>query len=196
MINGSITELKSFTLEMERKMKTWRGILSSLLCGALAALLLAPSAALAQTTVSTFTIQVSGNASQVKTGLSETVVFSGPVVITATVVTDPAASTPTAGTTALPPTVYVSIDGRGVVGKGQKTGTIYNNECEPTLTRLFAATDAIETTFAFFPQKSATPTLSSNTIYLSSKTGVLSLSLTYDPVTMALTGATGAIGTL
>src|SRR3954464_3366686 len=126
MINS--TELKAFKLEMERKMKTCRGILSSLLCGALAALLLAPSAALAQTTVSTFTIQVSGNASAVKTGLPETVKFSGPVVITATVVTDPAASTPTAGTSALPPAVFVQIDGRGVVGTGAKTGTTYKNE--------------------------------------------------------------------
>ena len=193
MINTS-TQLKSFKPEMERKMKTCRGILSSLLCGALAALLLAPSAALAQTTVSTFTIQVSGNASQVKTGLGETVVFSGPVVITATVVTDPAASTPTAGTTALPPAVYVQIDGRGVVGKGQKTGAIYKNECEPTLTRLFATTDAVETTFAFF--KDAAPGAAIATSYAQSKTGVLSLSLTYDAVTMALTNATGAIGTL
>jgi hypothetical protein len=194
MINQSFAGPKAFKLEMERKMKTCRGILSSLLYGALAALLLAPSAALAQTTVSTFTIQVSGNASAVKTGLPETVKFSGPVVITATVVTDPAASTPTAGTTALPPAVYVSIDGRGVIGVGQKTGAVYKNECEATLTRLFATTDAIETTFAFFKDAAEGPALAAS--YLASKTGVLGLTLTYDAATMALTNATGTIGTL
>ena len=193
MINAS-TELKSLKLEMERKMKTCRGILSSLLCGALAALLLAPSAAFAQTTVSTYTVQVSGTASSLKTGLSETVKFAGPVVITATVVTDPAASTPTAGTTALPPAVYVQIDGRGVIGTGQKTGAIYKNECEAVLTRLFATTDAVETTFAFFKDAAAGSAIAAS--YAQSKTGVLSLSLTYDAVTTALTNATGAIGTL
>ena len=193
MINAS-TELKSFKLEMERKMKTCRGILSSLLCGALAALLLAPSAAFAQTTVSTYTVQVSGTASSLKTGLPETVKFAGPVVITATVVTDPAASTPTAGTTALPPAVYVQIDGRGVIGTGQKTGAIYKNECEAVLTRLFATTDAVETTFAFFKDAAAGSAIAAS--YAQSKTGVLSLTLTYDAVTTALTNATGAIGTL
>jgi hypothetical protein len=195
MITESITHLKSFKLEMERKMKTCRGILSSLLCGAVAALLLAPSGALAQTTVSTFTIQVSGTANANRTGLPETVNFSGPVVITATVVTDPAASTPTAGTTALPPAVYVQIDGRGVVGTGNKTGTIYKNECEAQLTRLFSTTDAVETTFAFFKDATA-GTAAAATAYLQSKTGVLDLNLTYDPATMALTNATGTLGTL
>lgn len=190
----SITEFKLFKLEMERKMKTCRGILSSLLCGAVAALMLAPSGALAQTTVSTFTIQVSGTASSVKTGLSETVTFSGPVVVTATVVTDPAASTPTAGTTALPPSVTVQIDGRGVIGKGNKTGTIYKNECEAELTRLFGATDAVETTFAFFKDAAAGSALAAS--YLQSKTGLLDLTLTYDTTTMALTNATGTVGTL
>jgi hypothetical protein len=190
---SNLTESKSFKLEMERKMKTCRGILS-LLCGALAALLLAPSAALAQTTVSTFTIQVSGTASSVKTGLPETVKFSGPVVITATVVTDPAASTPTPGTTALPPAVTVQIDGRGVIGIGQKTGATYKNECEAILSRLFATTDATETTFAFF--KDAAPGAAIAASYAQSKTGVLGLTLTYDAVTMALTNATGTIGTL
>jgi hypothetical protein len=190
----SITELKFFKLEMERKMKTCRGILSSLLCGAVAALMLAPSGALAQTTVSTYTIQVSGTASAQKTGLPETVNFSGPVVITATVVTDPAASTPTAGTTALPPAVYVQIDGRGVVGTGNKTGTVYKNECEAQLTRLFSTTDAIETTFAFFKDAAAGSATAAS--YAASKTGVLDLSLTYDASTMALTNATGTLGTL
>jgi hypothetical protein len=193
MINETITELKSFKLEMERKMKTCRGILSSLLCGALAALLLAPSVALAQTTVSTFTIQVSGTASAAKTGLPETVKFSGPVIITATVVTDPASPTPTAATSTLPPAVYVQIDGTGVTGIGQKSGATYKTECEATLTRLFSTTDAIATTFAFFKDAAAGAAISSS--YLASKTGLLSLALTYDAATMGLTSATGSLGT-
>src|SRR5690242_21310979 len=193
---SNLTESKSFKLEMERKMKTCRGILS-LLCGALAALLLAPSAALAQTTVSTFTIQVSGTASSVKTGLPETVKFAGPLVITTTVVTDPTVSTPTAASTVLPPSVVVQVDGRGVIGTGQKTGATYANECEANLTRPFAATDSVVLTFAFFPAPSSADAASGSLgAVLSSKTGVLTLNLTYDTATTALTGATASVGTL
>jgi hypothetical protein len=188
--------LNSPKLEMERKMKTSRGVVLPAVAGLLGALVLAVPAALAQTTVSTFTIQVSGTASALKTGLPETVKFSGPVVITTTVVTDPTVSTPTAASTVLPPSVVVQIDGRGVIGTGQKTGTIYVNECEANLTRLFAATDSVEVTFAFFPAPSSTAAAGSVGSYLSSKTGVLTLSLTYDTTTTALTGATAAVGTL
>lgn len=188
--------LKSSILEMEPKMKTSRGIVLPVAAGVLGALLLAVPSALAQTTVSTFTIQVSGTASSVKTGLPETVKFSGPVVITTTVVTDPTVSTPTATSTVLPPSVVVQIDGRGVIGTGQKTGTTYVNECEASLTRLFAATDSVQLTFAFFPAPSPTAPPGSVGSYLSSKTGLLTLNLTYDTTTTALTGATASIGTL
>lgn len=177
-------------------MKTSRGVVLPVAAGVLGALLLAVPPALAQTTVSTFTIQVSGTASAVKTGLPETVKFSGPVVITTTVVTDPTVSTPTATSTVLPPSVVVQIDGRGVIGTGQKTGTKYVNECEANLTRLFAATDSVVLTFAFFPAPSPTAAAGSVGSFLSSKTGVLTLNLTYDTTTTALTGATAAIGTL
>ncbi len=179
MNSESLMGLESLKPETERKMKkTYRGVILSLLGGIVGALVVAVPAARAQSTVSTFTIQVSGTASSLKTGLPETVKFAGPVVITATVVTDPT----------LPPGVVVSIDGRGVVGTGQKTGTVYKNECEANLTRPFGPTDAIEMTFAFFKDAVGS--------YLASKTGVLTLSLTYDTTTMALTNATGAIGTL
>jgi hypothetical protein len=158
-------------------MKTYRRVILSFL-GALGAILLAAPAARAQATVSTFTIQVAGNASPVKTGLPETVSFSGPVVITATVVTDPV----------LGPGVVVSIDGRGVIGTGQKTGTVYKNECEANLTRPFGASDTVNTTFAFFKDVPGS--------YMFSKTGLLTLNLTYNTTTMALTNVTGAIGTL
>jgi hypothetical protein len=194
MISQSLTAMKSFTLE--RNMKTGRPLISSLLCGALLALLVASPAAIAQTTVSTFTIQVSGTASSVKTGLPETVKFSGSVVITTTVVTDPAASTPDATTSALPPSVVVSVDGRGVTGVGQKTGTVYNNECEASLTRPFGATDTVQLTFAFYPAPSSTAPAGSVGDYLSSKTGLLTLNLTYDTSTTALTNATASVGTL
>jgi hypothetical protein len=194
MISQSLKAMKSFTLE--RNMKTGRPLMSSLLCGALLALLVASPAAIAQTTVSTFTIPVSGTASSVKTGLPETVKFSGSVVITTTVVTDPSTSTPTATTSVLPPSVVVSVDGRGVSGVGQKTGTVYNNECEASLTRPFGATDSIQLTFAFFPAPSSTAPAGSVGDYLSSKTGLLTLALTYDTTTMALTNVTGSVGTL
>jgi len=194
MITQSLTPMKSFT--PERNMKKGRHLISSLICGALLALLVAPPAAVAQTTVSTFTIQVSGTASSVKTGLPETVKFSGSVVITTTVVTDPAASTPDATTSALPPSVVVSVDGRGVTGVGQKTGTVYNNECEASLTRPFGATDTVQLTFAFYPAPSSSAPAGSVGDYLSSKTGLLTLNLTYDTTTTALTNATASVGTL
>jgi hypothetical protein len=194
MISESSTRLNSFGLATERKMKQVRGVVSSLLRGAVAALLLAAPPALAQTTVSTFTIQVSGTASSVKTGLPETVKFSGPVVVTATVVTDPSVSTPTATTSVLPPSVVVSVDGRGVTGVGQKTGAIYNNECEANLTRPFSATDTISLTFAFFQAPSATAAAGSVGSYMTSKTGLLTLNLAYDTTTMALTGVTASVG--
>ena len=135
------------------------------------------SAALTSTT-STATIKVAGTASATKTGLGEAITFSGEVVITATVVTDPA----------LPTGVAVYIDGRGVKGIGNKTGTVYLNECEANLTRLFAAKDVISLTFAFFEDKPGS--------YLNSKTGLATITLTYDTATMKLTGASGSVGTL
>ena len=186
MILESMTGLNSFGLTMERTMKKARGVLSSLLGGAVAALLLAAPAAMAQTTVSTYTINVSGSASAVKTGLPETVKFSGPLVVTTSVVSDPS----------LPPGVIVSVDGRGVTGVGQKTGTIYKNECEANLTRLFSATDTIKLTFAFFPAPGANAPADAVGAYMSSKTGILTLNLAYDTVTTALTGVTASVGTL
>ena len=164
-------------------MKTYRGlskvVILSLLGGALGSLFIAVRPAHAQTTTnSTFTIKVSGNASALTTGLGEAVTFSGPVVVTATVLTDPL----------MPTSVTVSIDGRGVKGIGANTGTVYLNECEANLSRLFAATDVIQTTFAFFRDAAGS--------YLTSKTGVVTLHLTYNTTTMTLTNVTGSVGTL
>jgi len=151
----------------------------SLFGGALAALFVAARPAYAQTSaVSTFTIQVSGTAAAVKTGLPETVTFSGPVVVTATVVTDPA----------LGPIAVVSVDGRGVIGTGNKTKTTYINSCQANLMRPFGPTDQVQTTFAFFQNTAGG--------YMNSKTGLLTLNLTYNTTTMALTNVTASVGTL
>ena len=127
-------------------------------------------------TVSTFTLQVSGTAPQLKTGLTEAVSFSGPLVVKAIVSTDPT----------LGPGAVVSVDGRGVKGIGAKTGSVYLNECEANLTRPFGATDAIKMTFAFFEDAPGS--------YMTSKTGLLTLSLTYDTKTMVLTKVTASVG--
>ena len=149
--------------------------LSLVVCG----LVLAAAPANAQTsTVSSFTIQVSGTASAVKTGLTETVAFSGPLVVIANVVTDPA----------LGPTVAVFVDGRGVTGSGNKTKTAYANTLVANLTRPFGPTDTIQTTFAFFQDTPGG--------YLNAKTGLLTLNLSYDTTTMALTNVTASVGTM
>ena len=130
------------------------------------------------TTTSEATIKVSGSATALRTGLAETVNFSGNVVVNATVVTDPA----------LPTSVTLFVDGKGIRGVGNETGTVYVNSCEANLTRLFRPTDKITLTFAFFEDKSGS--------VLKSKTGVLIINLTYDEKTRKLTRATGAVGTL
>ena len=170
----------NFRLEHGMKMnrRLSRVVILSLLSG-VGSLFIAVRPAHAQTsTISTATIQTSGTASAAKTGLTETVSFSGPVVVTATVSTDPT----------LGPGAVVSIDGRGVKGTGNKTGTVYLNECEANLTRPFAATDVIKLTFAFFADAPGS--------YLTSKTGLVTLTLTYDTVTMKLTKVTASVGTL
>lgn len=129
-------------------------------------------------TVSSVTLQVSGTAPALKTGLTEAVTFSGPLVVTTTVMSDPA----------MGPSVAVFLDGRGVKGIGNKTGTVYLNECEANLSRPFGATDVIRTTFAFFEDKPGA--------YLHAKTGLVTLNLTYDTTTMKLTKVTGSVSTL
>jgi hypothetical protein len=129
-------------------------------------------------TTSQATLQVSGSATASRTGLSEAVTFSGNVVIYANVVTDPA----------LPTGVTLFVDGKGVRGVGNQTGTVYINSFEANVTRLFRPTDKISLTFAFFEDKQGA--------FLKSKTGVVTITLTYDEKTRTLTKATGVVGTL
>jgi hypothetical protein len=139
----------------------------------------APAAAAAVTvTTSQATIQVSGSAPALRTGLPETVTFSGNIAINAIVVTDPG----------LPTGVTLYVDGKGVRGVGDETGTVYVNSCEANLTRLFRPTDRITLTFAFFEDKPGA--------FRKSKTGVVTITLTYDEATKKLTRATGVVGTL
>ena len=127
---------------------------------------------------SSFTLAVSGTASAVKTGLAETVQFSGPLIVTATVVNDPT----------LGPAVALFVDGRGVTGTGNKTKTAYANTCVANLTRPFGPTDVVRTTFAFFQNVPGG--------YMSAKTGLLTLNLTYNTTTQALTNVTACVGTM
>lgn len=129
-------------------------------------------------TPSEATIKVSGSARSVETKLAENVTFSGNVVVNATVVTDPA----------LPTSVSLFVDGKGLRGVGNETGTVYINSCEANLTRLFRPTDKITLTFAFFEEKTGA--------FLKSKTGVLTITLTFDEKTRKLTGATGSVQAL
>ena len=154
------------------------GVLGSLIAVRPAQAQATAPAASAQAVVSTFTLQVAGTASKATTGLPETVTFAGAVLVTATVENDPA----------LGPGAVVAIDGRGVKGTGNTSGTIYLNECEANLTRPFAATDVIKLTFAFFEDAPGS--------YMRSKTGLVTLTLTYDTVTMKLTNVTASLGSL
>ena len=137
----------------------------------------APVVAVSATT-SEVTVQVNGSAKASRTGLPETVTFSGNVVIHATVVTDPA----------VPTSVTLFVDGKGVRGVGSETGTVYVNSFEANVTRLFRPTDKLTLTFAFFEDKKGS--------FRKSKTGVATINLTYDEKTRKLTRATGAVGTL
>jgi hypothetical protein len=151
----------------------------SLVTGVLGALLLCAGPAHAQTTVSTFSVPVKGVLFPQDTGLKEAVTFKGSVSVTTTVVTDPT----------LPRSVVVQINGtKTITATGDNTGASYSNECEAALTRLFAATDTINLTFSFFRD----PNVVSNAL-TNAATAVLTLNLTYDTTTTALTGATGSI---
>lgn len=163
-------------------MKAYRGMSKTaivcLLVGVMGFPFIAVGPVYAQTaTVSTSTIQVSGTVSAQKTGLGEDVTFSGPLMMTTKVLTDPVR----------PTIVFVSINGLGIKGIGNKTGTVYLNECEASLHRRFGARDVIRTTFAFFAKAPRS--------YLTSKTGLLTLNLNYNKTTRRLTKATASVST-
>ena len=122
--------------------------------------------------VSTFTVQTSGSV----TSATDTINFSGPVYVTTTVVPDPAGG---------PATAMVSVDARSLVATSSMTGASFVNSGQARLTRVFGATDVIKTTFSFFPPGPGG--------FLRGRTALVTLNLTYDLTTQALTGATAAI---
>jgi hypothetical protein len=130
------------------------------------------------TVTTTKTVQTSGSADSAKTGLAESVAFSGPLVINTYVVTDPD----------LGPSTVVQVDGKGITGSGTTSKTAYLNGCEAILTRPFAAKDHIELTFTFFDEASDS--------YLRAKTALVTLDLTFDTTTKQLTGATSVVSAL
>ena len=151
---------------------TTKHLVSRMVLGCMLGLLLAaPAHAQA---ISSYTVQASGSV----TIPAETVNFSGPIQITATVVNDPAGG---------PPTSVVSIDARQLVATGATSGTVFVNSGQAHLTRPLAATDTIATTFAFFPSGPGG--------FLKTRTALATLNLTYNLTTQALTGATASIST-
>lgn len=138
----------------------------------------APEPVAVTVTASQATTKVSGSAAALRTGLPEGVTFSGNLVIDATVVTDPA----------LPTSVTLFVNGKGIRGVGNETGTVYVNSFEANVSRLFRSADKITLTFAFFEEKPRA--------FLKSKTGMVTVNLTYDEKTRKLTGATAVVGTL
>jgi hypothetical protein len=180
MASGSVSTMESFRAETEPEMKTYRPLsgtfILSFLGGALLTLL--PAAPARAQAISTFTVQVSGVVSGAGTAAGpEAVSFSGPVQITSTVVTDP---------TGGPPSTVVFVDAQGVTGKGLLTGAAYVNSGQANLTRMFGAADVIKTTFAFFPNTASG--------FMKARTALLTLVLTYDLTSQALTSAAGVVG--
>jgi hypothetical protein len=86
----------------------------------------------------------------------------------------------------LPPGIVLSVDATGLTCAGQATRGKYVTDSSETLTRLLVPSDVVQTTLAFHK---ATPNG-----FLTAKTALLTLNLTYDPVTGALTGATATLG--
>lgn len=148
------------------------------------AAVLCAGAVRAQTTISTFTVPVSGTATPLPVANStaataqEPVTVSGNVILTAAAVTDPV----------LPPGVALTVDGNRLKGVGTKSGAAYRLECEATLTRPLNATDTVLVTFALFKDVPNG--------HLAAQSAMLSLNLNYDTVKMALTQASGAIGSV
>lgn len=109
---------------------------------------------------------------------AENVQCSGDLTIDTKAVADPV----------LPPGVVVSIDASALVCVGQGTKGRYVTDGQPTLTRLLVPSDVITTTLAF--HQDAPDELPP------SRTAVLTVNLTYDIATGALTGATASLGDL
>ena len=153
----------------------------------LGCVLVAAAPASAQTTAnatSTFTVQTSGTVGTTSrtaaapaggTATPEAISCTGPVKLSTSAVTDPT----------LPPGVVVSVDARGLSCVGQTTKTVYLNSGQANLTRPLAATDVVQTTFAVYPNTAGG--------YMNARTAMVTLNLSYNTTTGALTSASGTI---
>jgi hypothetical protein len=149
----------------------------ALAAGALA--LAAPSAdaqSARSTRASSVTGALSAGAAVGSDPAAENVQCSGDLTIDTKAVADPT----------LPPGVVVSIDASALVCVGQATRGRYVTDGQPTLTRLLVPSDVVTTTLAF--HRNSADEL------LPSRTALLTLKLTFDTATGALTGATATLG--
>jgi hypothetical protein len=145
----------------------------------LGCLLLAAGPAFAQTATSILTTTISGTVGTLAPPISngpEAISCSGPVKIATAAVSDPT----------LPPGVVVTVDVRGLSCVGQTSGATYVNSGFANLTRPLLATDLVQTTFAVYPDTAGG--------YMDARTAMVTLNLTYDTITGALTTALASIG--
>jgi len=98
------------------------------------------------------------------------------VKLASTSVTDPT----------LPPQVVLTVDVRGLSCVGQTTKTVYLNSGFANLTRPLVASDVIKTTFAVYPNTAGG--------YMNARTAMVTLNLSFDTTTGALTNASASIG--
>jgi hypothetical protein len=110
-------------------------------------------------------------------GSPESVSFSGQAKVSTKAVTDPDFGNP--------PSVVISIDLSGVTGVGSSTKKKYVISNQEILTRKLTAADTLQMTFPFY--------LSTSSALASNSVGMASFNLSFDMVTMRLTGASGAI---
>ena len=156
----------------------------------LGCLFLAAGPAFAQSASSTFTTTSSGTVGTPTASTStasagdfgtatkapEAISCSGSVKLGSVAVNDPL----------LPPQVVVSVDTRSLSCVGQSTKTVYLNSGQANLTRPLVASDVIKTTFAVYPNTADG--------YTHARTAMVTLNLTFDTTTGALTGASASIG--
>lgn len=174
-------------------MKTYRSLFTPgavSLAVAIAMGALAAAAANAQTTLTATTTASTSTSSATTTtttsalvmvtgivsGSPESVSFSGQAQLNANVVTDP-----DFGST---PSVVLSIDLSNITGIGSSTGKKYVIANQEIITRKLAVADSVQMTFPFSLNSASTnpPGL-----------GLASFNLSFDVVTMKLTGASGNI---
>ena len=164
-----------------------RGVLS---LAALAAVAMTSSPAGAQVSISTATTTATSTSSTTTTtatsalvtvrgivsGAAESVSFSGQAQLSTRVVTDPDFGNP--------PTVILSIDLGGVTGVGSSTGKKYVVSSKDIMNRRLSPGDTVQVNFPF-NVSGGSP--------LSASVGTASFNLSFDTVSLKLTGASGAI---